>query len=214
MATLEWPPYAGSALPGQGTVIQRVRAALATQGQKLEVTFLPWQRALLLVDQDAGFVAYGPAYQDSERSLHFYTSQEVGYGPLGLAYHKEKPIHWQTLADLQQYRIGVVRDYVNTAEFDSAVKAGLQPVDEADADRQNLLKLAYGRVDGVLIDLKVMQYWMDHDTQLRPFLDRLVASPKVIEKKALYINFHRDAEGKHWRDVLNKGLEALRVKGQ
>lgn len=209
MASLEWPPYAGSKLPGQGTVISKLRAALASQGHQLQVTFLPWQRALLLVNQDSDYVAYGPEYQDGERDLMFISSDVVGYGPLGIAYRKAHPLVWQRQADLYKYRIGVVRDYLNTALFDNAVEQGLQPVDQADSDRQNLLKLAYGRVDGAVVDLKVMAYWLEHDEKLAPFKEALVASPQLLEKKALYVNFRRGDRGQRWQAILNRGLKAL-----
>ncbi|EKE74887.1 substrate-binding periplasmic protein [Gallaecimonas xiamenensis] len=209
ITSLEWPPYAGAQLPGQGTMISRVRDALATQGHQLEVHFLPWQRALLLVNQDADYLAYGPEYQDVERDKGYYTSDSIASGPLGIAYRREKPLFWRSPSDLYPFRIGIVRDYVNTQSFDDAVAAGLQKVDLADSDRQNLLKLAYGRVDAVVVDGQVMAYWLAHDDKLKPFAEDLVMAPRLLEDKRLFLNFRRSPEGKRWRDILNQGLKAL-----
>ncbi|WKE64721.1 transporter substrate-binding domain-containing protein [Gallaecimonas kandeliae] len=213
MASLEWPPYAGAELPGQGTFISTVRAALKTQGHQLEVTFLPWQRTVLLVKQGTGYLAYGPEYSDPKRDKLFYVSDRVGHGPLGIAYRKASPLFWRQLSDLYAFHIGVVRDYVNTPAFDDAVAAGLQKVDLADSDRQNLLKLVFGRVDGVVVDSAVLDYWLGHDKKLKAHKDELTMGPQLLADKGLFLNFRRSEEGRRWQAILNKGLKALHSSG-
>lgn len=208
MASLSWPPYTGSTLEHQGPVIERLRGAIASQGQYLSVDFLPWQRALLLMRTPSQYMAFGPAYDAPSRREHFIQSDVVGYSPLGIAYRRGDPVQWQNLSDLHKLRIGVVRDYVNTDAFDTDVRTGRQPVDYADTDRQNLLKLAYGRVDAIVIDRQVLYFLLAEDPALAPFRGDILMADKLLANKPLYITFRNSATGHHWRDLLNKGLKA------
>ena len=42
LATLTWPPFYGPDLPEGGPVTELVRAALNSQGHRLEVRWVPW----------------------------------------------------------------------------------------------------------------------------------------------------------------------------
>lgn len=208
MVSLSWPPYTGPALQYQGPVIERLREAIASQGQHLSVDFLPWQRALLLMRTPSQYMALGPAYDAPSRRERFIQSDVVGYSPLGIAYRRGNPVQWQSLSDLHKFRIGVVRDYLNTDAFDTDIRTGRQPVDYADTDRQNLLKLAYGRVDAIVIDRQVLYFLLAEDPTLAPFRGDILMADKLLANKPLYISFRNSAAGHHWRDLLNKGLKA------
>ncbi len=46
VATLDWAPYVGPDLPGKGLASRILDEALALDGHRAELVFLPWQRAL------------------------------------------------------------------------------------------------------------------------------------------------------------------------
>ncbi|MBN2866665.1 MAG: hypothetical protein JXK16_11720 [Thiotrichales bacterium] len=46
LTSLEWPPYNGEYLEHQGSNTAKLRTLLKQAGYDLEVTFLPWKRAV------------------------------------------------------------------------------------------------------------------------------------------------------------------------
>ena len=86
LASLNWPPYAGSSLPGQGATVSVLRAALHEMGYGLQVDFYPWVRAVSLASDNASMYAgFFPVYFNSETAQNFIYSSEAGSGPLGFA---------------------------------------------------------------------------------------------------------------------------------
>ncbi|WP_341501846.1 transporter substrate-binding domain-containing protein [Gallaecimonas sp. GXIMD4217] len=209
LASLEWPPYASNDLAEQGQVIRVTRQALAAMGHELQVDFFPWQRAVALVDGQSRYLGYLPEYASAQVAARYQLSDPIGSGPLALAYRKDDPIPWRHVQELQRYRIGVVRDYVNTEAFDLAVAAGKQRVDLADSDRQNIMKLVHGRVRAIVIDPRVLDHWLDRDPLLQPYRDQLAVSPRLLDDKSLYVAFRNSEEGRHWQRILNEGLRRL-----
>lgn len=76
VATLEWAPYVGSDLPGNGLASRILNEALALNGDKAELVFLPWQRALNET-REGRFDALMPAYLSPDRRQDFYTSMPL-----------------------------------------------------------------------------------------------------------------------------------------
>jgi polar amino acid transport system substrate-binding protein len=139
-------------------------------------------------------------------------SAPIGNSPLGFAERVDTPVQWQRLADLAQYRIGVVRGYVNTEELDRRIAEQLQPVDTARDDAQNLLKLVARRVPLAVIDRRVFEYIIRHDPKLMPFAAQLRFNDRLLENKKLYVAFRPDAQGERARKILNEGLKKIDAK--
>lgn len=211
LSSLEWPPYAGADLPGQGASIMVVRKALAEMGYELEVDFYPWSRAVHMAeDTNSGYAGYFPEYYSESVALQFGYSDPIGYGPLGFAEQKGMAVTWNRLVDLDRFTIGTVKDYVNTSEFDSLVAGGLLNVSEALNDTSNLLKVAYHRIDMAVIDSNVMNYLVGHDPDLRRVRDELAFNPQLLEMKSLYVCFNHSS--KELQSVLNQGLAKINIR--
>ncbi|NQD36444.1 transporter substrate-binding domain-containing protein [Permianibacter sp. IMCC34836] len=210
LASLEWPPYTGEQLPDGGSTSAVLKAAFAAAGYQLEIDYLPWERTLALANSaDSGYAGYFPEYFSSEISEHFLYSVPIGSGPLGLAQRRVKPLVWQQLTDLQPFTIGVVQGYVNTEEFDASVAAGLQRVQPAGSDAQNLKKLAAGRIDAAVIDYNVMRYLLRHDQSLTPVKQLLEFNPRLLEDKLLFVCFRLGPDAERLAKALAQGLEQI-----
>ena len=211
LATLEWPPYNGARLPEQGINTAVVRAAFEAVGYRLEIGFYPWSRAVSLADSDPAYIGYFPEYFAERLHRQYWLSDPAGSGPLGLAERKDHPIVWNTLDDLTRYRIGVVQDYVNTAESDARVAQGVQRGDAAGSDELNLKILAGGRFPLAVIDPRVFEYLVLHNPELHSIGSQLQMNPHLLDEKALYVCFRRSPNGEQAVKLFNEGLKKIDV---
>lgn len=212
LVSLYWPPYSGEDLVGQGANIAVAHAAFAAVGVELEVDFFPWARTLGLArNPDSQYAGYIPEYYDSARAAEFYFSNEIGSGPLGFAKIKDSDFAWSTLEDLQPYRIGIVRGYVNTEAFDQAVEDNLFRAEPVEDDTRNLTKLAYRRLDVAVMDENVMHFLAQTQSELKEHQNSFEMAKPYLEIKPLYVCFKRTEQGKLWSEWFNEGLRRIDV---
>ncbi|MGC4008574.1 MAG: transporter substrate-binding domain-containing protein [Pseudomonas sp.] len=211
VATLEWAPYVGSDLPGNGLASRILNEALALNGDKAELVFLPWQRALNET-REGRFDALMPAYLSADRSQDFYTSMPLLDSQLGFFRRRDRalPINPRDLDTLRPYRIGVVRGYVNQEGFDAA---DFLNKDVVSSDWQNLEKLLRGRIDLAVVDRYTgYQLLSQNAPALREQLE-FVDPP--LEVKPLYVLVPKKrAEGEALAASLDRGLRTLRRSGR
>lgn len=210
LSTLEWAPYTGAALPGLGFITATIVDAMALAGANAEVQFFPWSRAVRLVDTDASYTGFFPAYYSRERAARYLYSDPVGRSQVVFLERTERPVKWASYDDLQGLRIGVVRGFVNTEELDARIASKVVASEEAPDDRSNILKLVAGRVDLVVVDQQVYEHLVQTDPQLARVAQQLQVNPKVLETKNLYVCFQRTAKGAMAQRALNTGLRKLR----
>ena len=195
LASLEWEPYVGSALPENGYAAVVVRAACARRGIDVAIDFLPWARALMLArrgDYDGLF----PEYYDHSRETDFVFSDPFPGGPVGLYKRRYGGAKYAVdphvdldgaLKSIASNRIGVVRDYLNNPVFDAA---SYLKKEEAVSDEVNLRKLHYGRVDLVFIDRLVAEHLLRG--ALAEYSDSLeMLEPPIEDAKPLYIAYSK-----------------------
>jgi polar amino acid transport system substrate-binding protein len=199
LAVAEWPPYVSNALKDYGFTSEIVAEAFTRVGYTVKMSFMPWKRALHKVAEGVYDATY-PAYYSEERAQLYAVSQPFFAAPMGFYKRKDRAIAYQNLQDLQAYTIGVVRAYVNTAEFDAA--AYLKK-DIADDDEQNLKKLLKGRVDLIIIDKFTAQHMLNTRIPegkallefLEPPLDiksfHLLVSRNIKNSEQTLHDFHR-----------------------
>lgn len=209
LASLEWPPYSGQALPEQGSAAAIARAAFLAMGYQLNIRFLPWSRAVALARGSPQVMGYFPEYDSEQGRRAFVFSQPIGVSPLGFAERSDHRLNWRHLSDLSRLRIGVVQDYVNTAELDARIASKQQAADAALDDAKNLLKLHRGYVDLAVIDSNVFHYLMQHDKALQPLQGQLLMNPRLLENKLLFVCFKSSPEGQRLAAIFNQGLKRL-----
>lgn len=207
LASLEWPPYAGGTLPGQGAAVEVVRQAFAAMGLEVEVTFLPWNRAIE-ASRNGRFDGYFPEYFSENLAGSFLFSSSIGASPLGFAEHADHPVHWERLDDLKGMTIGTVSGYVNTAQFDYMARSGELNVDPAPDDASNLRRIAAGRIPLAVIDRNVFESLRRRSGGPVDF-SRLRFNPKLLEMKMLFLCLNRSERGEALLQILNEGLKQI-----
>ncbi|MBL8297967.1 MAG: transporter substrate-binding domain-containing protein [Rhodanobacteraceae bacterium] len=217
LATLEWPPYVGAALKGQGYAAEVIRAACSRRNVDVQFDLMPWARALMLA-RHGDYAGVMPEYQNARREAEFAFSASFPGGPVGLYKRRPDKIAYAVdpaqdldaaLRSISQYRIGIVRDYVNNTTFDHA---DYLQREEAANDNVNLRKLVHRRVDLVFIDRWVAEYLQQHDAMLRGAELEMLQPP--IEEPALHIAWSRhSATAAAARPLCDAGLAELLEDG-
>lgn len=210
LASLSWPPYAYQGLE-QGASVAVVKAAFMAMGYRLVVDFYPWGRTLSLAnDAHSKYAGYFPEYFARHLTEHYIFSAPIGSGPLGFAEQSSQHHVWQNLEELNAYNIGVVKDYINTAELDALLAAGKLHSSEVSHDKLNLLKLAQGRIDLAVIDQNVMAYLMASDTEVAAVKNKIRFNPHLLEDKQLFVCFKKSHAG--LAEIFNQGLQKIDVQ--
>ena len=188
-------------------MITITHAAVNAMGHDVVVDFYPWSRAVRLVNRnDAKYEGYLPAYTHPTEKLIF--SDVLGTSPLGLVEQQLHPIGWSKVADLNQYTLGVVKDYVNTTELDAMIKLGTQKVEVVNSDENNLTKVATARIDAAVMDVNVLQFLLSQK-DLKPLASKIQVNRNILENKQLTIAFANNPQGHFWRDIVNAGLAKI-----
>ncbi len=208
LASLDWEPYIGAKIPGNGYCAQIAVEAFKRGGYTVKIAYLPWERAVK--ESEAGsYDGLFPEYFDESRKAKFVYSDSFPGGPVGLMKRKDKTITFKTLQDLKPYTIGVVRGYINTAEFDAA---SYLKKTQSEGDDVNIKNLYNKQLDLIFIDQYVAQYIIK--TQYPTYASALEFMKPALEKKDLYIAFSKkgkDSEAK--RKAFNAGLKAMKADG-
>ena len=214
MTSLEWPPYSGEKLSRQGVTVATTKAIFKAMGYELVVDFYPWSRAVKLgLDKESKYLGYFPEYYSSELDKTCNFSETVGSGPLGFAQLKSKPVEWNSLDDIAKLsRVGVVQDYVNSAEFDKRVREGNIKTEPVVSDLVNLKKLAASRVPLIVIDKYVMEYLLENSQELQEYKNKIEFNEKLLEDKYLYLCFKNTTESKAIKKAFDKGAHRVDMK--
>lgn len=205
--TLEWPPYVSESLPDGGASTAVVRAAFRAAGGDVAFRFAPWARAVeMAIDGADGVVAVFPMYENDERDGVVCT-RPIGFGPLGFAQPAAAPVVWATLTDVARLRIGVVRGFSNTMEFDRMAEEGLLRTDDARSDVANLRKIQLGRLDLAVIDPNVMAFITATDDRVDP--RSLSFNARTLEDKTLHACFGEGPAARTARETFETGLARI-----
>jgi polar amino acid transport system substrate-binding protein len=211
LTSLEWPPYTGQKLTNQGATSAVVRQAFNAMGYSVVINFFPWTRAIKIAKDNPSYAGYFPEYHSANIASTFTYSNPIGVGPLGFAERSNKSVAWNTLDDLKDLKIGVVKDYVNTDEFDQKVANKQFKVDETLSDEKNLLKLHRGRIDLAVVDKNVFNYLLQTTPELIQAQKTLRFNQHILENKNLYICFKKDPQGERYAKIFNEGLKKINV---
>ncbi len=208
LATLNWAPYVGRDLPNLGFTSEIVRRAFERAGYRVEITFMPWARVLRRVARGDSDAMY-PAYHSAERARIFALSDPFAWSYLVFYKQVEAEIHYTRLRDLEGYRIGVVRGYVNSPAFDRAEYLLKEPTD---SDESNLQKLLRGRIDLAVIDWHTARHLLEN--RIPQGIGRLEPLEPPLQVKPLYLGVSKQVPG--YRSVVadfNRAISDLSSEG-
>lgn len=208
LATLDWEPYIGPHLEKDGYVAVIVKEAFKRGGYEIEYDYMQWTRVIGLAK--AGKVdGYFPEYYSEELKEQFLISSPFPGGPLGFFKRSDDDLSYTTLKDLVGQKIGVVKGYVNTVEFDNA---DYLKKDESTSDLINLKKLLAKRIRLMVADkfvgLNLVQQNMPDQK------DEIVFMDPPLEVKDLYVcipKIRPDSEKIH--AAFEKGLAEMKQDG-
>lgn len=181
IASLEWEPYIGPKMEGGGYVAEIMNEAFKKSGKAIQIDYLPWARAVKMA-KDGEYAGYMPEYYSEDLKKDFILSAPFPGGPLGLFKKKTKNIQFKKIDDLKPYSIGVVRGYVNTAEFDAAAYLKKE---EAKDDLTNFRKLSVDRIDLVVCDKYVGEHILKAELGAAAAEIEFMEPP--LENKDLYL---------------------------
>ena len=188
-----WGPYSENGLPGQGSASQLVSQLLAEAGYDASIDIVPWPRALNMtyVGQADGIVAI---WSTAERREKVLFSEPYMVNRISLLHRKGALAQVKTLADLKGLKIGVGRGYDYSPEFLAAT--GFHK-DAAVDTLVNLKKLLAGRVDAILEDEVIVDYYRSKYGGQLPGADQLEFSPTPLMELPLHFGISQlrpDAE--------------------
>lgn len=208
LATLEWEPYIGEKLKNQGYVAEVVIQAFKKAGYEVQIDYMPWARVITLAKKGT-YDGYFPEYYSDSLKENFHVSDAMPGGPLGLFKRKGEAISYSTIKDLSPYKIGVVRGYINTAEFDAA---DYLKKDEANDDLTNFRKLLKKRIDLVVADKFVGLYVVK--LNLPDNLNDIEFIEPPLESKDLFVCISKNSPEAFMRiKAFNTGLKAITDDG-
>jgi polar amino acid transport system substrate-binding protein len=208
--TCDYPPYYGSNLKNGGPVIEVIKMAFqkADPPHRVKVVFSTWTRALqnAKIGYSSGLLG---EWYSKEREKDFIFSDPFYENVVGFykVTNIQMPKFFLDFKSLKKYKIGVCLGYVNPEGFD---EAGLQ-VEKVGSDLLNLRKLVFNRIDLILIDQGVAEYYLA--TNVKEFGSDVtgvewVSPPLQVFK--MYVTAPRSNPNS--KDIIaqfNKGLKKL-----
>jgi polar amino acid transport system substrate-binding protein len=206
LASLVWLPYVGPALPQNGLSTAIADDAARTFGERIQVDYFPWARAMKVGIQLPEYAGYFPAYYTEERARECHFTNPIGKSTLGLAFLKSRPLQWNTLTDLSNKSIGIVHGYSNGEAFDKQIKDGKQKFDVSDTDVINIKKLLGQRIDAAAIDKSVLRYLLATDPRLAGARDLIDFHDKPLAELTLHICFKRTPAGRELKEKFDQAL--------
>ena len=204
IATLNWEPYVGENLTDKGFTSEIVSRAFEEAGYSPEINFMPWARVMKMTEKGRYDAAF-PAYYSQERAQKYAISEAFAQGPVVLASKSGAGITYSSIDDLKPYRIGVVKGFVNSEEFDAADYLTKDP---ARNNLQNLKKLLKGRVDLIAIDKVVAVNLLKNNPSLSGDLGDVTFLDKPLDKKSLHVLISKNVD--NYKQMLNDFNAALK----
>lgn len=229
IATLDWPPYISDAPCQKGWAFDLAVATLLSQGYKVTLKFLPWSRAVREVESGRSDILYPEYYIEKTAPSDHYPgifrisllalSDTFPGGNIALMKRRDDPeVFFGELENIRGMKIGVVRGYQNTPEFDAMLDKGLFQEFEAKDDLQ-LIKLLLGkRVDLIIGDPKVFRYTLYHSDMSNTAIKKAQSTLEEVKPALKYnpLYFAVSRKKPHWQTLLgdiNSALARLEING-
>ncbi|WP_163836934.1 substrate-binding periplasmic protein [Spartinivicinus ruber] len=180
-ATDSWPPYLGPKLKNGGFFSEIVKEAYRQQGKTVDILYTSWKRAFELTKQGKYEGLLG-VYYVPERESYFKYSSVIFDSRMYLYSKKSKNITFNNLRELSGYRIGIVRGFYYSDEFNNAIY--LEKYESVGA-KENITLLVIGRMDLIAADSRVMQYYIN--TAFPSLNNKYTQHPFLLHAKNLHL---------------------------
>jgi polar amino acid transport system substrate-binding protein len=213
IGTGDWVPYIDQGRTDGGALARLVRAVFQAAGYQVEFMYYPWDRNLLML-QNGDLDAVMPYACNVARQRVSSCSDPVVRGEVVLFHRKDKPFDWQSIADLQAYRISTTLGYSYGPQFDEALQAGQLQVLQSHKEDTGFRLLTLGRTD-----LHPQDRAVGYAMLRRLFSDQVRASithhSRHLNTEPLHLLFRKDdARAKQLRELFNAGLRRFAENGE
>lgn len=212
LVTFQYPPYEYEENGEiKGVAVQVVKAVFNRMKQPINITVIPWARALQRIQQgraDAIFTAYRT---NARESFADFSNEILMPQTVSLFVRKDTDIEFDgDLAALSDYQFGAVIKVSYGDLFDNAVKDKvISRVQLVGDGKQNLRKLVAGRVDIVVSNT----YGARHILQKMDESDAVRELSPVLQNVPSYIAFSKKRELSDVRDRFDKILKSMKDDG-
>lgn len=207
LLSIEYPPYTGRSLPQEGIITAITRAAYKRMGYEVDIQYQPWARAIQEVKKGK-FAGVLDVWYSAGRTEFLAYSKPLLLNEIGFYARTNRQVDVRNLSKLGNLTIGKVRGNLDPPNIASAHLR----FDEAVDDTNNLLKLAAGRVDLVLMDKHVADHILAN--QLKNLRTELVWLKPPVYRFWLYVAFSKNSP--NWERYLvdfNTGLAMIQEDG-
>lgn len=185
----ESPPYMGTNLPNKGFLPALFKEAMARNNIPTQTHIVPWARAIQTVKSGKSQVILG-VFFTTERTKFLAFSNPITFVETVLFSLKGNQIHYQTLEDLKQYKIGVVRGSSYGEAFDNAEFVNKHEVVN---ETQNIDMLIYERLDLFAGSVDVLWHTIGNHAPL--YLDKIETLKPPLSSRSLHIGFSKFSSG-------------------
>ncbi|NOX35051.1 MAG: amino acid ABC transporter substrate-binding protein [Deltaproteobacteria bacterium] len=199
ITTLNWAPYIGENICMQGWVQQLAVALLASQGYEITSSFLPWARTIMMAETGHADILYpeyfiepsapSDVYKGTRRIEHLALSRKLPGGLISFMKRKGEDSRFKgNLFKLKNEKIGAVRGYQNTPEFDALMDIGFFDISLAVDDLMNVKKLIKKRINLIIGDPAVIRFSVSASTLSKSTKSRIFENIEAV-RPALQYNY-------------------------
>ncbi|MHA6195148.1 substrate-binding periplasmic protein [Pseudomonas wadenswilerensis] len=186
-----------------------VRELFARLGYEVEIVVLGnWKRCLL--DAAQGRVDVVLAYDSDQRDLGMRFSREpVMREEVAVFVNRQRPVHFERLDDLANYRGGLLFGESYGQAFDRFV-ARHQNIEWVSSSRQNFGKLIRGRIDFVVQERRTGQLFVEN----LPGAGDIVALPQALSVDYLRVAVSKRSPLSAHMSEIDQQLRGMAEKGE
>jgi len=204
-----WPVLLNPDTKQQGLLVEVVREAFQTQGYEFEINFVPWSRAMVLVQQQRADLLIGAWYSD-DRNRYLQYSEVIFASVIRIIKPKNSTFEYTGISSLRGLRVGTILSYQYNDDF--LTDTGIARI-TSDSLLNNIHNLIAGRIDLTLDDHYVVKHMLD--THIDDWQSKLSLVENPLMAKNLYLAANR-SNPKHQTIIkaFNLGLAQLKKDGR
>ena len=197
------------ALDGKASGIypEIVREAFHRMGYDPMLDVLPWSRAISGID--AAKWGIGGLYMNLDRIYKYDYSDPIYEETLYIWVLKDKEFKFNTVYDLKDKTIGVIRGWSYGDLFDSAVESKLFEVEAVEDDTRNIHKLLHGRIDAIVMAQETLEGYFTQINGIKRL--KKLSTPLTVNKT--FIAFNKSSKMVKLLDRFNNELSEMRKDG-
>ena len=203
-----WAPHYGQELKNGGYTTEIISEAMKRVGYKVEIKWLPWNRAVNLATKGV-YDGLGACYYNENRAKNFAFTDMISDTQTVFFKLKTKNIKYSSLKDLKPYKIGTAKGYGYPKKFTDA--SYLNTIDAPKLEF-NIKKLIHNRIDLVIGSRKVTQHLLN--TKYPKNKEQIEILEPAVDEMPLYVAFSKNKLGyKQKVKDFNKGLALIKADG-